>query len=66
MGERELAFGLLGYALRSLGTSKDQARQIVQRARMQDDAGGPERPEAPPSAAPELRPHREPDVGPVG
>jgi CPA2 family monovalent cation:H+ antiporter-2 len=66
MGERELAFGLLGYALRSLGIAKDQARQIVQRARKQDDADGSGRPEAPAGAAPELRPHREPDVGPVG
>jgi len=67
MGERELAFGLLGYALRSLGIPKDQARQIVQRARRQDDADGSgRRPEAPAGAAPELRPHREPDVGPVG
>ena len=65
MGERELAFGLLGYALRSLGVSKDQARQIVQRARVHDDAGGPRRPEKPAGAAPELRPHREPDIGPV-
>jgi CPA2 family monovalent cation:H+ antiporter-2 len=66
MGERELAFGLLGYALRSLGTSKEETRQIVQRARKEDDAGGSGYPEAPASAAPELRPHREPDVGPVG
>jgi len=67
MGERELAFGLLGYALRSLGISKDETRHIVQQARSQDGAGASRRgPEAPAGASPELRPRREPDVGPVG
>jgi len=36
MGETELAFGLLDYALRSLGFTSDQAHSVVQRIR---DAG---------------------------
>jgi monovalent cation:H+ antiporter-2, CPA2 family len=59
MGERELAFGLMDYALRSLGTLPDKARVIVQGARVSGDAGVYDRLEhAPERATPELRPHR--------
>ena len=34
MGERELAFGLMDYALRSLGTSDEKARLVVQGLRV--------------------------------
>jgi monovalent cation:H+ antiporter-2, CPA2 family len=60
MGERELAFGLMDYALRSLGTPAEQARIIVQGARVSGDDGVYERREhAPERATPELRPHRD-------
>lgn len=61
MGERETAFGLLRYALSSLGLPDDRAQDIVQSARMAGEGGAFERetdielPEAPP----ELREHRE-------
>lgn len=61
MGERETAFGLLRYALSSLGLPDDRAQAIVQSARMAGEGGAFERetdielPEAPP----ELREHRE-------
>ena len=61
MGERETAFGLLRYALSSLGLPDDRAQAIIQSARMAGEGGAFERetdielPEAPP----ELREHRE-------
>ena len=62
MGERELAFGLLTYALRSLGTGEEAARLVVQKARITGDGGVFERQsEAPARGAPELRHHRLPE-----
>ena len=60
MGERELAFGLMDYALRSLGTSEEKARSVVQGLRASGDGGVYERKDYPPagSSVPELRPHR--------
>ncbi|HYD67113.1 YbaL family putative K(+) efflux transporter [Azospirillum sp.] len=58
MGERELAFGLMDYALRSLGTSDDRTRRVVQGARVAGDGGVYERRHSePPRGAPELRQH---------
>ena len=60
MGERELAFGLLAYALRSLGTPREHAEQIIQGMRGAGDGGAFERrPDEPELGAPELRPHRD-------
>jgi len=57
MGERELAFGLMDYALRSLGLSDEKARIIVQSARVSGNGGAFERrPDEPSHGAPELRP----------
>jgi monovalent cation:H+ antiporter-2, CPA2 family len=62
MGTRETAFGLLRYALSSLGLPDERARAVVQAARMSGEGGAFEReadiamPEAPP---PELREHPE-------
>jgi CPA2 family monovalent cation:H+ antiporter-2 len=59
MGERELAFGLLDYALRRLGMPDDKARMVVQDLRVTGDGGAFERrTEELPPRAPELRPHR--------
>lgn len=58
MGERELALGMMGYALRSLGLSEGEARMFVQSARRFDDAGMVPQAEAY-ERAPELRPHQE-------
>jgi CPA2 family monovalent cation:H+ antiporter-2 len=61
MGERETAFGLLRYALSSLGLPDDRAQDIVQSARMAGEGGAFER-EADielPKVPPELREHRE-------
>jgi monovalent cation:H+ antiporter-2, CPA2 family len=61
MGARETAFGLLRFALSSLGLPDDKAETIVKAARMAGDGGAFERdadvelPEEPP----ELREHRE-------
>jgi CPA2 family monovalent cation:H+ antiporter-2 len=64
MGERELAFGLLAFALRGLGTPRDQVDGIVQGLRAAGDGGAFERrPEEPEHGAPELRLHREPSEG---
>ena len=52
MGERELALGLLDYALRSLGTPEDKARLIVQSLRTRGEGGAFERRGRSPSAAP--------------
>jgi monovalent cation:H+ antiporter-2, CPA2 family len=60
MGERELAFGLLAYALRNLGTPREHAEQIIQGMRGAGDGGAFERrPDEPELGAPELRPHRD-------
>lgn len=48
MGRREVALGLLRYALSSLGLSDEKAQAIVQTARMSGEGGAFE---------------REPDVG---
>jgi monovalent cation:H+ antiporter-2, CPA2 family len=66
MGTREVAFGLLRYALSSLGLSGERAQAIVQPARASGDGGAFEREpdgELPPQTAPELREHREDNQG---
>jgi CPA2 family monovalent cation:H+ antiporter-2 len=61
VGVRELAFGLLDHALRSLGTSEDKARRIVQTLRVSGEGGAFERrPAEPARGVPELRQHRDP------
>ncbi|HYG86585.1 MAG TPA: YbaL family putative K(+) efflux transporter [Azospirillum sp.] len=58
MGERELALGLMDYALRSLGTSADRTRRVVQGVRVAGEGGVYERRYSePPRGAPELRQH---------
>lgn len=60
MGERELALGLMEFALRSLGATEDNARLIVQSARLTGDGSAFERrPDEPGRGAPELQPHRD-------
>jgi CPA2 family monovalent cation:H+ antiporter-2 len=61
MGERELALGLMDFALRSLGISEEKARLVVQAARVTGDGGVYERrpDEEPARGAPELRLHRD-------
>ena len=67
MGERELAFGLLEYALHSMGMAEEMARQCVQGIRLSGDGGAFERrPEEPARSVPELRQHREPEDFPRG
>jgi CPA2 family monovalent cation:H+ antiporter-2 len=62
VGVRELAFGLLDYALRSLGTSEDKAKLLVQNLRVSGEGGAFERRPAEPSrGVPELRQHRDPE-----
>ncbi|MFO1153170.1 MAG: YbaL family putative K(+) efflux transporter [Rhodospirillales bacterium] len=56
LAERELALGMMGYALRSLGLSEGEARLFVQSSRRFDDAGIVPKAEAH-EKAPELRPH---------
>ena len=65
MGRREVALGLLRYALSSLGLSDDKAHAIVQTARMSGEGGAFERePDVElPEGTPELRKHRENDEG---
>jgi CPA2 family monovalent cation:H+ antiporter-2 len=58
LAERELALGMMGYAMRSLGLTEGEARFFVQSSRRFDDAGMVPHPEAT-EGAPELRPHRE-------
>jgi CPA2 family monovalent cation:H+ antiporter-2 len=66
MGERELAFGLLDYALRQMGTDEDKARLVIQNLRISGDGGAFERrAEEPPTRAPELRPHRDESSGTI-
>ncbi|PWC41115.1 NAD(P)-binding protein, partial [Azospirillum sp. TSO22-1] len=66
MGERELAFGLMDYALRSLGTSDDRTQRVVQGVRVAGEGGVYERRHGEPSrGAPELRQHRDEAPPPV-
>jgi CPA2 family monovalent cation:H+ antiporter-2 len=67
MAERELALGLMDYALRSLGVPEGRARLIVQEVRAAGDGGAFERrPNVEPSrGAPELRPHRDGQTPPM-
>lgn len=58
LAERELALGMMGYALRSLGLSEGEARLFVQSARRFDDVGMVPKPKAH-EKAPELRPLRD-------
>ncbi|HTT09419.1 MAG TPA: YbaL family putative K(+) efflux transporter [Burkholderiaceae bacterium] len=62
MGGRELALGLTDYALRSLGTSENKARLIVQEYRTSGEGGAFERRSdvEPPRPVPELLPPRDP------
>ena len=63
MGEREMAFGLLGFALQALGVTEEHARAVTQKLRVAGDGGAFERrPDAPAYRAPELK-HRETDQG---
>ncbi|MFO1129611.1 MAG: YbaL family putative K(+) efflux transporter [Rhodospirillales bacterium] len=57
LAERELALGMMGYALRSLGLSEGEARLFVQSSRRFDDAGMVPKPKAH-EKAPELRPQQ--------
>jgi monovalent cation:H+ antiporter-2, CPA2 family len=61
MGERELAFGLMEYALRSLGVSQYRTEVTVQKFRTAGDGGAFERHDdlEPRRSAPELRQHRD-------
>ncbi|WP_448208268.1 YbaL family putative K(+) efflux transporter [Azospirillum sp. sgz302134] len=60
MGERELAFGLMDHALRSLGASDDRTRRVVQGVRVAGEGGVYERRLGEPSrGVPELRQHRD-------
>ena len=62
MGERELALGLLTYALRSLGTEEETAQLAVQQVRVSGDGGVfARRADEPGRGAPELRHHRVPE-----
>ena len=59
MGEREMAFGLLDYALRSLGMTEDKCRLTIQHLRVSGDGGAFERrTDEPAYRTPELK-HRE-------
>ena len=62
MGEREVAFGLMEYALRRLGTAANAAQVFIQTMRGSGDGGAFERrPEERARGTPELRAHREPE-----
>ena len=56
--ERELALGMMVYALRSMGLSEGEARMFVQSSRRPDDTGLASLIE-PQETTPELRPRRE-------
>ena len=64
MGTREVAFGLLRYALSRFGLSDERVQTIVQTARASGEGGAFERePDIePPESIPELREHREDEV----
>jgi CPA2 family monovalent cation:H+ antiporter-2 len=65
MGEREVAFGLMDYALRRLGTSANTTQVFIQTMRGTGDGGAFERrPEERARGMPELRAHREPEEQP--
>ena len=57
VAERELALGMMAYALRSLGLREGETRLYVQSFRKYDDGGEAAGPRAE-QGAPELRPHR--------
>ncbi|HEX2840800.1 YbaL family putative K(+) efflux transporter [Hyphomicrobium sp.] len=61
MGTREVALGLLGYSLTSLGYPPDKAEAVVRQARRSGDGAAFEQPSDLdlPEASPELREHRE-------
>ena len=60
MGEREVAFGLMDYALRRLGTSAHATQVFLQTMRASGEGGAFERrPDERARGTPELRPHRE-------
>jgi CPA2 family monovalent cation:H+ antiporter-2 len=60
MGERELALGLVDYAIRSLGLSEEKANSVVRTMRKTGEGGAFDRRRAlDPTGAPELRPHRD-------
>jgi CPA2 family monovalent cation:H+ antiporter-2 len=63
MGERELALGLLDYALQSFGVSQERTHSIVQQTRRAGEGGAFERRSATAWSAtpPELQPHRHED-----
>ena len=62
MGEREVAFGLMEYALRRLGTAANAAQVFTQTMRGIGDGGAFERrPEEWARGTPELRAHRAPE-----
>ena len=60
MGEREVAFGLMDYALRRLGTPANATQVFIQTMRGTGEGGAFERrPEELARGTPELRAHRE-------
>ena len=59
MGTREVALGLLGFALTSMGYSDKKAQAVVQEARLSGDGAAFDRELL--EATPELREHKEPD-----
>ena len=62
MGEREVAFGLMEYAMRRLGTAANAAQVFIQTMRGTGEGGAFERwPEQRARGTPELRGHREPE-----
>ena len=62
MGEREVAFGLMDYALRRLGTPANATQVFIQTMRGTGEGGAFERrPEELARGTPELRAHREPE-----
>jgi CPA2 family monovalent cation:H+ antiporter-2 len=62
MGEREVAFGLMDYALRHLGTPASASQLFIQTMRGTGEGGAFERRlEEEARGAPELRAHREPE-----
>jgi monovalent cation:H+ antiporter-2, CPA2 family len=65
MGTREVAFGLLRYALSRFGLPEGKVQAIVQTARASGEGGAFERePDIElPEAIPELREHRDNDQG---